>query len=111
MKIISRLLLTMLALLVVARYVPGVHIDGLYPALIAALVLGFLNLFVRPIIILLTIPLSVLTLGLFIIVINASLFMFASTFIKGFSVSGFWSAFVGSLIVSLISTIGNRYIK
>lgn len=111
MKMISRLLLTTLALLVVARYVPGISIDGLYPALIASLILGFLNLFVRPIIIILTLPLTLLTIGLFILIINASLFLFASSFIKGFSVAGFWPALVGSLIVSVISTIGNRYIK
>lgn len=111
MKMISRLLLTTLALLVVARYVPGISIDGLYPALIASLILGFLNLFVRPIIIILTLPLTLLTIGLFILVINASLFLFASSFIKGFSVVGFWPALIGSLIVSVISTIGNRYIK
>lgn len=111
MKIISRLLIVTLALLIVARYVPGVHIEGLYPAIIVAVVLGLLNLFVRPILIILTIPLTLLTIGLFVLVINASLFWFASTFIKGFSVTGFWPALAGSLIVSIVSTIGNRYIK
>lgn len=111
MSIIFRLLLVTLSLLIVARYVPGVYIEGLYPALVASTVLGLLNLFVRPIIVILTIPLTVLTIGLFVLVINATLFWFAATFIKGFTVDGFWSALVGSLIVSLISTIGNRYIK
>ncbi len=111
MKLITRLLLTTLTLLVVAAYVPGIEISGLYPALVAAVVLGLLNLFVRPILIILTLPITVLTLGLFILIINTALFWFASSFIEGFSVSGFWAAFLGSLIVTVVSTIGNRYIQ
>ncbi len=110
MKLIARLLLTTLALLVVAAYVPGVAIDGLSTAIVAAVVLGLLNLFVRPVLVILTFPITLLTVGLFILVINASLFWFASTFIAGFSVAGFLPAFIGSLIVTIISTLGNRYL-
>lgn len=110
MKLIAKILLVTLALLVVAAYVPGVSIDGFYPALTAAIIIGLLNLFVRPILIILTLPISVLTLGFFILVVNASLFWFASSFIEGFSVTGFWPAFFGSLIVTVISTFGNRYL-
>ncbi|KXJ99770.1 MAG: Membrane protein of unknown function [Parcubacteria bacterium OLB19] len=110
MKLITKLLLTSLTLLVVAEYVPGIDIEGFYPALVAAIVIGLLNLFVKPILVLLTLPITIVTLGLFIVVINASLFWFAASFIDGFSVDGFWYAVVGSLIVSIVSAIGNRYI-
>jgi len=110
MKILTRLLLTTLTLLVVASYVPGIDIDGLYPALIAALTLGFLNLFIKPILFILTLPITVLTLGLFMLVINAALFWFAASFIGGFEVASFLHALLGSLIVSVVSAIGSKYI-
>ena len=110
MKLITKLLLTSFTLLVVAEYVPGIDIEGFYPALIAAIAIGLLNLFVKPILVLLTLPITIVTLGLFIIVINASLFWFAASFIDGFSVDGFWYAVIGSFIVSIVSAIGNRYI-
>lgn len=110
MKTLARILLTTLALLVVAAYVPGVHIDGLQSAVVAAIVIGLLNIFVRPILVILTFPITLLTVGLFLLVINASLFWFAATFIGGFTVAGFWPAFLGSLIVTIISSLGNRYL-
>jgi putative membrane protein len=110
MKLITRTLLTALTLLVVAAYVPGINIAGLYPALVAAVILGFLNVFVRPILVILTFPITIVTVGLFLLVINASLFWFAASFIDGFSVAGFGSALVGSLIVTLVSTFANRYV-
>lgn len=110
MKIITKLLLTALTLLLVAKYVPGISVEGLYTALIAALILGILNIFVKPILFILTFPITVLTVGLFVLVINAALFWFAASFIDGFSVTGLWSAFLGSLIVTVVSTIGNRFL-
>ncbi len=110
MKFITRILLTALALLVVAAYVPGIEVDGLYPAMIAAVALGLLNVLVKPILVILTFPITVITIGLFLLVINAVLFWFAASFIDGFAVAGFWPALIGSLVVSLISTIGNRYL-
>lgn len=110
MKLIAKLLLTTLTLLVVANYIPGITIDGFYPALIAAVILGLLNLFVRPVLIILTLPITILTIGLFVIIINALLFAFAASFIDGFSITSFGYAILGSLIVSVVSTIGNRYL-
>lgn len=110
MKLITKLLLTTLTLLVVAAYVPGVNVEGFYPALVAAIVLGLLNLTARPILFVLTFPITVLTLGFFILIINASLFWFASSFIKGFTVDSFGAAFIGSLIVTIVSTLANRYL-
>ncbi len=110
MKIITKLLLTALTLLLVAKYVPGISVEGFYTALIAALILGILNIFVKPILFILTFPITVLTVGLFVLVINAALFWFAASFIDGFSVTGLWPAFLGSLIVTVVSTIGNRFL-
>ena len=109
MKLLTKVLLTALTLLIVAEYVPGITVDGLYPAVIAAVILGLLNVFVRPILLILTFPITILTVGLFVIVINAALFWYAASFIDGFAVDSFWNAFVGSLIVSLVSTISNRF--
>src|SRR5712691_8253878 len=83
--------------------VPSVQVDSFYTALIAALLLGFVNTLIRPLIVLLTLPATVLTLGLFIFVINGLLFWFVASFVKGFSVAGFWSAFFGAIVYALIS--------
>ncbi len=110
MKLITRLLLTALVLLIVAEYIPGITVDGFYPALVAAVVLGLLNLFVRPILVILTFPITIVTLGLFMFVINASLFWFAATFIDGFAVATFLHALLGSLIVSVASAAFSKYL-
>lgn len=109
--VITRVLLTALTLLVIDAYLPGVAVEGLYPAIIAAIILGILHAVVRPLLIILTLPISILTLGIFIFIINAFLFWFAASFIAGFTVDTFWWALLGSLIVTLVSTIGNRYIR
>lgn len=110
MEFLARTLVTALALILVAELIPGIEVDGFLTALIAALLLGVLNALVRPLLIFFTLPITILTLGLFILVINALLFWFAASFIGGFSVSGFWVAFFGSLIVSIISAAAGKYI-
>jgi putative membrane protein len=110
MKLITRLLLTALVLLLVANYIPGITVEGFYPAFIAAIVLGLLNLFVKPILFILTLPITILTLGLFMFVINATLFWFAATFIDGFAVDSFGHALLGSLLVTVASAVVNRFI-
>lgn len=110
MKIISRIALTAFALLLVSTFIPGVQIDGLYVAIIVAIILGILNAVIKPLFIILTLPLTILTLGLFIFVINASLFYFTASFVEGFTVTGFFSALLGSILVSVISTLGNRFL-
>lgn len=111
MKIIARLLTAAFALLLVARFVPGIEVENLYIAIIAALILGILNILVRPVLVLLTLPITILTLGLFIFVINALLFLFVASFVDGFNVEGFIPALLGSVIVSVISAIGHKLIK
>lgn len=110
MKFITRLLITAFALVLVTYFVPGIVVTGLYPALIAAFFLAIVNAVVRPILVLLTLPITILTLGIFIFVINASIFLFVASFVDGFTVTSFWSAFVGSVLVSIVSGIANRFL-
>lgn len=107
---ITRLLLITLTLLVIATYIPGITVTGFYPALIAAIVLGILNTLVKPVLIILTLPITVITLGVFIFIINGALFWFSASFIDGFVVTNFWYALLGSLIVSVVSALSNRYL-
>ncbi|OIP77735.1 MAG: hypothetical protein AUK16_01250 [Parcubacteria group bacterium CG2_30_44_11] len=109
-SLLTRILLGALALLIVAEFIPGVTITGLYPAIVAAVILGLLNTIVKPILVILTLPITILTLGLFIFIINATLFMFAASFIDGFAVDGFLAALLASFLVSIITTIGNKLI-
>jgi putative membrane protein len=101
MKILVRWLLLALALLLVAHLYPGVEVKNFTSALIAAAVLGLFNTLLRPILVLLTLPVTVVSLGLFLFVINALMFWAAATVLDGFGVAGFWAALIGSLIYSL----------
>ena len=109
-SLILRLCISALALLVAAYVVPGIVVSSIYIALVTAVVLGLLNAIVRPILLVLTFPITIVTLGLFTFVINAGLFWFASTFIEGFVVDGFLPALIGSIVVSVVSAIGNKTI-
>lgn len=102
MKILTRWLLLAGALLLVAHLYPGVVVKSFTAALVAALVLGLLNTLLRPILVLLTLPVTVLSLGLFLFVINALMFWAASGLLSGFVVKGFLAALIGSLIYSLL---------
>ena len=94
-------------LFIIIHLVAGVSADSWQTIIIAALVLGLLNAFVKPVIILFTLPFTILTLGLFTLVINAFIFYAASKFVKGFEVINFWSAFWAALLFSIISSILN----
>lgn len=100
MKTLVRWLLLAAALLLVANLYPGVQVHGFGAALIAALVLGLFNALLRPILVLLTLPVTLLTLGLFLFVINALMFWAAANVLDGFGVAGFTAALIGSLIYS-----------
>ncbi len=91
------------ALLAVAYWVPGIHVAGFMAALIAALIIGLLNMLIRPLLVLLTLPMTVLTLGLFIFVINGLLFYLAAYWLEGFEVQTFVAGIVGALLYSLLS--------
>ncbi|MBX3622397.1 MAG: phage holin family protein [Rhizobacter sp.] len=105
MKTIVRWLLLAAALLLVANLYPGVTVTSFTSAMVAALVLGLLNALLRPLLVLLTLPVTVLTLGLFLFVINALMFYFAAEMLSGLSVTGFGAALVGSLIYSLCGMV------
>jgi putative membrane protein len=103
MKLIVVWLLNALALLAVAYLMPSIHVSGLGGALIAAAVIGLVNMLIRPVLVLLTLPVTVVTLGLFILVINGLLFFFVGNILKGFEVASLWSGILGALLYSLIS--------
>ena len=105
MKILIRWLLLAGALLLVAHLYPGVVVKSFTSALIAALVLGLLNTLLRPILVLLTLPVTVLTLGLFLFIINAVMFWMAASVLDGLAVTGFAAALIGSLIYSLCGMV------
>jgi putative membrane protein len=107
MKIITKLVTTTLAVMVTAYLLPGVDIDNAWVAIVVAIVLSVLNVFVKPLLILLTLPITVVTLGLFLLVINAIIILLTSGFVPGFHVYGFWWALLFSLILSLISSALN----
>lgn len=103
MRFVIHLLLTSVAVVLTAFIVPGVVVEGFGSALLVALVLGLLNVFVRPLLILLTLPATILTLGLFLFVINALLILLASAIVPGFKVNGFWWALLYSMLLTLVS--------
>jgi putative membrane protein len=105
MKLIAKWLLSAAALLLVAYVYQGVEVRSFTSALIAAFVLGLLNTIVRPVLVVLTLPVTVLTLGLFLFVINALMFWSASGLLQGFAVRGFVAALIGSLLYSLCSVV------
>jgi putative membrane protein len=110
MHFITRLVILTFALLLTDTIIPGIEITGLYPAIIAALLLGVLNAIVRPILVILTLPITILTLGVFIFVINAFLFMFVASFVDGFEVANLLTALVGSVLVSIVSSIVHKFL-
>jgi len=107
MSILLRWLIGAVSLMLVTYLVPGIKVESFYSALIAALILGLINSLIKPILIVLTLPVNILTLGLFTLVINALLFWLAATIVKGFGVAGFWPAFFGALAMSVVSWILN----
>jgi putative membrane protein len=96
-------LINAVALIAVAYLLPGVGLASFGAALVAALILGLVNTVIRPVLVLLTLPVTILTLGLFIFVINGLLFWFVGSFIQGFVVAGFWWGVLGAIVYSLIS--------
>lgn len=111
MKLIFRWLINAGTLILLTSYLPGVEVSGWYAALITALVLGLVNALIKPVLVILTLPVNILTLGLFTFVINALLFWFVATVVKGFEVAGFWPAFWGAIVLSCVSWIINILLK
>lgn len=107
MRFLARLVLNGLAIIIAAWLLPGIHITSPLSALLAGVILGFVNAIVRPVLFFLTLPLTLLTLGLFIFVLNAICFALTAWLVPGFSVDGFFSAVFGALLVSVVSWILN----
>lgn len=107
---VLRTLITMLGLFLASALVPGVSITGAWSFILAALLLGFVNALVRPVAFLLTLPLTIVTLGLFLFVLNAAMFGLVAAMLDNFVVAGFWSALFGAIIVGLTSTAASWYI-
>jgi putative membrane protein len=103
MRLLLAWLINAFALVAVAYLMPGISVANFATALVAALVLGLINAVVRPVLVLLTLPVTIVTLGLFIFVLNGLLFWFVGSFIQGFVVDGFWSGVFGAIVFSLIS--------
>jgi putative membrane protein len=102
---IISLLLSALAVFVCAYILPGAHVDGFFAALVVAVVLALLNILVKPILVILTIPITIFTLGLFLLVINTVLILLASSIVPGFEVEGFWWALIFSILLSIINSL------
>jgi putative membrane protein len=111
MIFIVRLIANMVAILIISYLFPKmIWVDGFLSALVAAFLLGIVNTIIRPILILLTFPLTLLTFGLFLFVINGLMLWLVSALVRGFHVSGFWGAVLGSIFISLVSWILTRFL-
>jgi putative membrane protein len=108
MNFLAQLVASALAVIITSYLLPGVHIDSALTGVIVAAVLAILNTLLKPLLIILTIPITLVTFGLFLLIINAGIILLASKIVGGFHVSGFWTAFFFSIILSLITSIFNK---
>ena len=106
-----RMILTTLAILLVTNVYSGIQVDSVTTAVIAAVVLALINSIVRPVIVLLTLPISMLTLGFFLLIINAAMLSLAAWLVNGFDVGGYWDALIASFIISVVVALLNGLIK
>ena len=104
-EILIHILITSVLLLLVAKIVSGIEIDDWGAAIFAAIVLGIINAIIKPLLIILTIPITVLTLGLFLLVINAFMLWMEGVLVRGVKISGFWHALLGSMVLSVLNTV------
>jgi len=104
-NVLIRLILSAIAVLICAYILPGAEVDGFWSAIVVAGVLAILNVLLKPILVILTIPITIVTLGLFLLVINTLLVMLASWLIPGFAVDGFWWALIFSILLSVINAV------
>ncbi len=111
MKWFIKLLLSAIAVIILAKILPGVSLVGYGYAILVALVIGILNNFVKPVLVFLTLPATIVTLGLFLLVINAIIILLADYFLGGFSVANFWWALLFSLLLSMLQSILHSLIK
>jgi putative membrane protein len=111
MIFIARLLINMVAILIISYLLPRViWVDGVMAALVAAFLLGILNAIIRPILVFFTLPLTIVTFGLFLLVINGLMLLLVAALVKGFHVNGFWGAVFGSILISIVSWVLSRFL-
>jgi putative membrane protein len=106
----ARLLVTSVGLLIASKLVSGIEFTGVPPLFFAALVLGGVNAVVRPVVVFLTVPFTLITLGFFLLVVNAAMLALTASLVPGFSLAGFWPALLGSIIVSFTGMLASWYI-
>ena len=109
--IIAKWLVGALSIILVAEFLEAVTVSGVYIALIVALLWGLLNIFVRPLLFFITLPINILTFGLFTFVINGLLFLFLASFVEGFDIAGFWWAVFAAALIAIINWAGNEFIS
>ncbi|HOF50561.1 MAG TPA: phage holin family protein [Candidatus Colwellbacteria bacterium] len=109
MKTFINWVISAVAIIIAAYVLPGVNVDGFLAALVLAVVLGAINAFIKPIILFLTFPINIVTLGLFTLVINAGLVILASYIVPGFSVASFWWAMLFSIVLSFVTTVFSSF--
>jgi len=107
---LARFLGATFAVLLAAYLIPGFIIAGFYTALIVALILGVLNITIKPILVLLTLPLNLLTLGLFSFIINAALLLFVASFVEGFTITGFVPALLGGVVIAVVNWLVHEFV-
>jgi putative membrane protein len=111
MRFLFRLLITVVAILIIAYIAPSlIRVDGFLAALVAAILLGIVNTIIRPILVILTFPLTLLSFGLFLLVINALMLWLVSALLSGFHVNGFWGALFGSILISIVSWVLSKFL-
>ncbi len=111
LKFLTHIAVIAIALFVATAILPGIHIDTIPALLVAALALGFINAIVRPVLLILTLPITLVTLGLFYLVVNGAAFALAAYIVPGFGVDSFWSAMVGAIVVGIISWFVGIFIR
>ena len=107
MNLLIKILITSGLVLLIANFMPGVRVAGFTTALIVAIVLGLLNIFIKPILVIFTLPVTILTLGLFLLVINAIIILLCANIVGGFAIDSFWTALFFSIVLSLLQSIMN----
>ncbi len=105
MNVLLRIIVTALLVLLISNFLPGVTVNGFFTSLIVAVVLGLLNIFVKPVLVIFTLPVTLLTLGLFLLVINAVIILICSELVTGFRIDNFWIALLFSIILSVLQSI------
>lgn len=106
--LLAKLLITMVALLITAYILPGMSVNGLFAGFVAALILGIVNIIVKPVFIIFTLPLTLLTMGLFLLVINGLMLWLVAGIVPGFMITGFWTAVFGSILLSIVTWFLNQ---